>query len=241
MTPKFATINNETHRKFRIKNHTDFAHIQGQHLAPIALHEFVKTATSLPVVFVKPQNGDDFHAVVMMGLKPGENLVTNGGKWNGIYIPASIVIYPFSLARTPNENKEEFVLTIDENSILISETEGHPLFDEEGKGTDFLENCKKTVTEHFDHIQVSKHFIGTLAKKDLITESSLSVNYGDQQEKVNIGGIFSIDEKKLDALPAEEFEELRKQGLLPAIYAQLASLHQIHRLHNMSLSENPVS
>ena len=234
MTAKFATLNHEAHRNLKVKNHSDFSHVRDQHVAPVALHEFVKTATSLPVVFVKPTNDANFHAVAMLGLEPGQNLVTKSGKWDGIYIPASIVIYPFSLAKTPNRDKEEFVLTIDENSDLVSETEGHALFDKDGNASDFLAACKKTVTEHFDHIQVSKQFIDLLVKKDLITENNLTVNIGEEQK--NIRGIYSIDEKKLNELPAEEFEELRKLGLLPVIYAQLASLHQIHRLHNMSLS-----
>ncbi|MFC7048847.1 SapC family protein [Emcibacter nanhaiensis] len=236
MTAKFSTVNHEAHRNLKIKENAGFAHIRDQHVAPLALHEFVKMASSLPIAFVKPQESDEFHAVAMMGLKPGENLVVKDGSWNAVYAPASVAIHPFSLARTPNKDKNEFVLTVDENSPHVSESEGHALFDEEGKGTEFLENCKKMVMEHFDHIQVSRQLIKLLADKELIAENTLAINSKNDGENYNIRGIFFIDEKKLDALPAEEFEELRKLGLLPAIYAQLASLHQVHRLHNMSES-----
>ncbi len=237
MTAKFATLNHEAHKNLRVRNHTDFAHVKDQHLAPMALHEFVKAASSLPVVFIKPQDDGKFHAVAMMGLTPGENLVIKKGSWDGIYVPASVIIYPFSLARAPREDNETFVMTIDENSPLVSKDDGSALFDDEGNATEFLENCKKTVTAHFDHIQMSKQFIDLLDTKGLITEQGLTVNYGEDQENVNIRGIYAIDEKKLDDLPAEDFEELRKLGLLPVIYAQLASLHQIHRLRGMSLSQ----
>jgi len=42
--------------------------------------------------------------------------------------------------------------------------------------------------------------------------------------------LYVIDEKKLDALSDDEFNELRSKGLLPIIYAHLSSMHQIARL-----------
>jgi hypothetical protein len=234
MTPNFAPLNQDAHRNLKINNSNDFAHVRDQHLAPIALHEFVGASSSLPVVFVKPGDEDKFHAVAMMGLYPGENLLTLEGKWNGIYVPTSVINYPFNLVRVPNKEEETFVLTIDENSHLLSETEGHPLFDEEGNATEILENFKKRVTDHFDQIQASRQFIDLLAEKGLLAENNVVVEPAGDKEGANIRGIYSIDETKLNELPSEEFEEFRKLGLLPVMYAQMASLHQIHRLNKIN-------
>ena len=42
-----------------------------------------------------------------------------------------------------------------------------------------------------------------------------------------IGGLYRIDEKRLNELPAEEFEEIRKAGALPLIYSQLLSMQHL--------------
>ena len=48
-----------------------------------------------------------------------------------------------------------------------------------------------------------------------------------------IDGVYTIDEQALNQLPAEEFNEIRQQGLLPIIYGHLMSLGQMSRLSQM--------
>tara|TARA_B100001939_G_scaffold344751_1_gene359848 strand:+ start:2648 stop:3370 length:723 start_codon:yes stop_codon:yes gene_type:complete len=239
MTPNFITLNNQTHRHLKIRNFTDYAHVKNEHLAPLAIHEFVRMSGSLPIIFVKSPNDENFQAVTMMGLRPGENLVVKGGGWNAVYIPGSVITYPFGLARVPagEEGQEDrFVITIDENSPLVNEEDGTPLFDEDGNATEFLENCRKGLMTHFNHIQSSHEITRYLAEKDLLMENALTVTLEEGQEPMRIGGVFVVNEEKLNNMPAEEFEDLRQRGLLPALYAQLASLHQVHRLVNMARS-----
>jgi len=99
-----------------------------------------------------------------------------------------------------SDNSDEVTVCFDEKSSFISTDSGEALFDEQGLQTEFL-NKKK-----------------------------LNVKLAREAEPMLLSGIYLINEKVLNALPIQEFEELRSQGLLPLIYAHLASLHQITRL-----------
>ena len=67
-----------------------------------------------------------------------------------------------------------------------------------------------------------------LAELDLLAERSLNIDMDDQ--KINLTGIYFIDEKKLGELSDEKFLDLKKRGFLPVIYAHLMSLNQMRRL-----------
>ena len=84
-----------------------------------------------------------------------------------------------------------------------------------------------SVAEFTEQTQAIIHI---LAQKKLLTSKQLNVKLARESEPMLLSGIYLIDEKVLNALPIQEFEELRSQGLLPLIYAHLASLHQITRL-----------
>ena len=232
MATNYKPLNIKDHKDLKLKPVTTFSHIKDQHMAPVALHEFVKCATSLPVIFVKPSEDQPYQAVAMLGLKPGENLVIHEGTWNAVYMPSCIQIYPFQIARTSKENDQHTII-VDENADNISTTEGDALFDDEGKGTEFMDRCQQQIEKHFQEITESRAAIEYLAELDLIKSQDLTITVPNIEDKIVISGISIIDEEKMNALSTEKFEELRKRGLLPALYAQLASMHQMHRLTQM--------
>ncbi len=232
MAASYKPLNIKDHKDLKLKSLTDFSHLKDQHMAPVALHEFVKCSTSLPIIFVKPGEDQPYQAVAMLGLKPSQNLVIQDGTWNAVYMPSCIQIYPFQIARTSKEGDQHTII-VDENANNISTSEGDALFNDEGKGTELMDRCQQQIENHFKEITESRAAIEYLAELDLIKNQDLTITVPNIEDKIVISGISIIDEEKLNSLETDKFEELRKRGLLPAIYAQLASMHQMHRLTQM--------
>jgi hypothetical protein len=134
--------------------------------------------------------------------------------------------YPFALSRGDREGR--YVVCIDEGSDLLSETEGSPLFDAEGRPTELIENVKRYLTELQQMDHATREFVDFLAARELLTPLSMRIATGDRTR--NVTGCYVVNEEKLDAFDDGFFLELRRRRYLPAIYAHLMSLPQIERL-----------
>ena len=70
-------------------------------------------------------------------------------------------------------------------------------------------------------------------EKDLLATKQLQLQHRQDSPRYNIDGIYTIDEKRLNALSEDDFLDLRKQGMIPLIYAHLSSLQQLRRVSEM--------
>lgn len=229
-TPKVVPLQSNMHSKLKIRELGTFEHVKDSHMVPVTAHEFARLGAEYPIVFVKNSETGQFQAVALMGLKVGENLFVDGDQWKGVFVPGSIRNHPFVLAPA-GENKEQLMVGIIENSPLVSEEEGNALFTEAGEETDYLKTKKETLVSFLESDQMTKAFVNVLADKELLTPQTVTVNAGD--EKINLSGLYIVNEKKLNELSEEEFADFRKRGFLPALYAQLGSLHQFSKLAKM--------
>ncbi|WP_020401449.1 SapC family protein [Kordiimonas gwangyangensis] len=224
---RIMPLHPDQHSKLKVREGGEFALLDKEHIVPLVVHEFIPAATDMPIVFVKNSDTGEFQAVAMLGVKPGENLYIEDGKWLGMYVPGLLTQAPFRLV--PNaHNQEQLMLAINEESPLVSEDEGEALFNEKGELTEFLERRKRGIEAYFEHTQITQAFVKLLAELDLLAERSLNIDMDDQ--KINLTGIYFIDEKKLGELSDEKFLDLKKRGFLPVIYAHLMSLNQMRRL-----------
>jgi hypothetical protein len=225
MTP----LNNKQHANLKIQYANDVSRFQNQNLIPITVQDFIPLSTEFPIIFVKNEDTGQFTSVAMMGIRSGINLYCQDVEWSCAVAPVGFHNAPLSLVKT-GENSEEVMVCFDENSPFVSNENGDALFDKEGQQTDFLNRKTQALLNIADFTEQTQAIIGILAKKKLLTSKQLNVKLTSEEEPILLNGIYLIDEKVLNSLPAQEFEELRTQGLLPLIYAQLASLHQITRL-----------
>ncbi|MDA0690151.1 MAG: SapC family protein, partial [Proteobacteria bacterium] len=69
-----------------------------------------------------------------------------------------------------------------------------------------------------------------LKDKGLLTTHQVQLQHRPDGQRYNIEGIYTVDEEKFNALSDEDFLELRRQGLIPLIYAHLSSLQQLRRI-----------
>lgn len=227
MFTKVVPVNQEKHGQKKVRLTSDFAFARQFHLAYVTVHEFVRAAATYPLIFLEDKERDEFRPVALLGLDAGENLFVDAqGKWDANYIPAIIRRYPFALTKA--QDADRYIVCIDEASELLSDTDGAPLFDADGKPTQVIENVKRYLTELQQMDQVTQEFTRFLAQNNLLTPLSMRVNAADSAR--NITGGYVINEERLNNFSDQKFLEIREKRYLPAIYAHLVSLPQIERL-----------
>ena len=232
MFKSLVPVNKARHEGKKIKQVQGFGFAADFHIASIMVHEFARAASLYPVVFLEDKEQDSFRPVVLMGMDAGENLFVGAdGKWQASYVPAIIRRYPFALASAGEEGK--FTVCIDEGSDLISDTEGLPLFNEQGEPAEALENVKRYLGELQQMDAFTNEFCKYMVAHNMLTPLNMRVQQADQVK--NINGCYVINEERLNGLSVEGFTELRDKRYLPAVYAHLLSLAQIERL--MTLKE----
>ena len=227
MFEKIVPVNKELHANKRVKEITSFEFASKFHVAYITLQEFTRAASIFPIVFLEDKQKDEFRPVVLLGLKPGVNVFVDAkGKWQASYIPAVIRRYPFTL--TPGGTDGQFIVCLDEDSSLVSETDGAALFDEDGKPTQVIDNVKRYLSE-LQQMEVSTHeFCSFLATNNMFTPLNLRVR--ETSGIKDIAGCYVINEERLNNLSDERFLEIKNKRYLPALYAHLISLAQTERL-----------
>ena len=226
MFKQVVPINQQRHANKKIKEVTGFGFSSNFHIAYVTTHEFVRASAIYPLVFIEDKDKDQFRPVALLGLDAGENLFVDAdGKWQASYIPAIIRRYPFALSQAEGDR---YLVCIDEESELVSETEGTSLFNENGEPTEVIENVKRYLSELQQMDIVTQDFCKFLAAHNLFVPLNMRVRQADKFK--NISGCYVINEERLNNLSDELFLELRNKRYLPAVYAHLTSLAQVERL-----------
>lgn len=220
-------LNRDDHRTLRLRTDAQATFAAGVHFVPLAAIEMYEAAREYPIVFA---GGEDANPVAVLGLRAGENLyVESDGRWaKGAYVPVFIRRYPFILSPTSPESTD-FVLCIDESFDGFSETEGLPLFDEDGKESEVVTRALDLLRDALTEGERTRRFVARLKELDLLTVQSMQV-------KDPAGRTFAmqdfrvVDENKLKALDNDVLGELHRAGYLGCIYAHLVSLGNVTRL-----------
>ncbi|AAZ24821.1 SapC family protein [Colwellia psychrerythraea] len=220
-------INNSAHGNVKVKSNPSFIQSKTKHFAPVVVQEFISASKEFPIVFIKDAETGRFNAVVLLGLKPQENLFFDEKSWQGSYIPEALTLYPFVIHQA--EGSDKALLCVDEDSALVNETIGDAFFDEKGVQKEWLTAKGEAVVDYVNKSGVTQNFIQLLLAKELLAPQTLSLNLAGQEE-YTLDGLYVINEQKLNDLSDSEFSELRKTNALPAIYAILMSMQCIKKL-----------
>jgi hypothetical protein len=230
---QLVPVNKERHAGKKVRASNDFHFASNFHVAYVTVHEFARAAAIYPLVFLEDKVNDAFRPVALMGLDAGENLfVDSEGQWTGSYIPAIIRRYPFALTKAAEADR--YIVCVDEASDLLSDTEGAPMFDQQGNPTQVIENVKRYLGELQQMDTMTHEFSNFLVHNNLLTPLNMRVNAANKVR--NITGCYVINEERLNNFSDTKFVEIRQKGYLPAIYAHLISLSQIERLASMKKS-----
>ncbi|MCL1056991.1 SapC family protein [Shewanella gelidimarina] len=229
MSKSIAPLNSDKHFKSKIIESTDYRRFAEQHLIPVVFHEFHHLASEFPLVFVKNTETGQFIPVALMGIKNGVNLYCQQDNWQPIIRPLGFNNAPLSLVKT-NEQSEDVMVCIDEDSELVVSNDGHRLFKDNKEQSDYLKARTQALLDIASYRQQTANICQFLASKELFTAKQLSVKLLKNEQTINIDGVYIVDEKLLNRLSDEEFLVLKNKGLLSLIYAHIISLQQLPRL-----------
>lgn len=225
-------LQNDKHAKLRVIQSGDYTRHRTRHLIPIISQDFFTLAAEFPLVFVKDNAVERFVPVAIMGLREGENLYCQTEQWKAPVVPVRFNNAPFSMTRVDAQS-DQLALLIEEDSPLLSETEGEPLFKESGERSDYLEKRIEELLAIAQQSVQTENICQLFAEKELFATQQLQLQHRPDAPRYNIDGVYTIDEQKLNALPDEDFLDFRKRGLIPLIYAHLCSLQQLRRISEM--------
>lgn len=219
----------DKHAKLKVIESGDYTRFQNQNLIPIVSRDFFTLSAEFPLVFVTNERTEDFMPVAIMGLQDGQNLYCQEEPYPAHVVPVGFGNAPFAIAAA-DENREQFVVLVDEDSKLLSETEGQALFNEEGEKTEYMEARIEGLVQAAHQNEQTAQITQYLKEKGLLNTQQVQLQHRPDGRLYNIDGIYTVDEKKLNELPDEEFLDMRSRGILSLVYAHLHSLQQLRRV-----------
>lgn len=227
MAQHVVPLHQDIHRQLKLTTKPSYHEFADRHLLPLSVHEFCRASAEYPIVFVKDSESGQFKAVVLLSLKPGINLYAVDQASAPVYWPQALCNYPLVLIADPKLN-DQYHVGIHTTSSQLNEQSGEALFTVSGEETPFLQHRKQALIQSFEQQQVTDAVIQLLLKLQLLQPYRFSIEL--QGESLQLDGIYSVSEQQLQQLSSVQFDELRQRGLLAAVYAQINSLHQFHRL-----------
>src|SRR5690606_24662040 len=108
-------------------------------------------------------------------LRTDENLFVDAdGQWaDGAYVPAFFRRYPFILVRP--DQATDYTVCVDESYDGLSEEDGTPLFDEEGKESEHLSGAVRLLGDLMTEAERTRRFVERLTALELLMPQSTQV------------------------------------------------------------------
>jgi hypothetical protein len=236
---KPVVLDRNAHRKLRLKAPTKgFAFATKTIAIPLAPIEFAQAVYDYPIVFAVSENGSSM-PIALVGLREDENLlVDKDGKWLTDYVPAFVRRYPFVLNIDPSNGKP--LVLVDVAFDGLSETEGDPLFADDGSETELLKSLLNFLGDFRQQSEFANQFMENLKKHDLLIPQSIVINEGSENS-VRLDGFHIVDEKRLQALGDAAILELTRNGDLGRIYTHLLSLNNANKLMRLLAKKEPLA
>ncbi len=192
-------------------------------LVPITVAEFASAALSYPIIFA----GTERTPAVVMGLQNDHNayIDAKGVMVDGAYVPAFLRRYPFVPA-TNNGDPENLMVCVDRAAPIVNDKPELPFF-ENGKPSAFTNNAIEFIQNYEAETQGSRNFVKVMSDLDLFETQDVTIPQpaadGKSLVQQKIGEFVGLSQDKLNKLPTDKVIELRDNGGLFALYAQLLS------------------
>lgn len=230
---KNELLNNVTHKDLKIIQ--DRTSRSGDNIGYTAIipWEFRQVAACYPIFFRKTRSDNQFEVVALFGFASTENLFIDDQLQGDIYIPLSVARIPFAIGYTQDSTsgQREPVIHVDVEHPRVSFTQGEPVFLAQGGNSPYLEHINSMLAELINGVNVCKRFTDLLQAEDLLEPFVLKITL-DNGEQLETAGFYTINEKVLRELDAEQLARLHGQNFLELIYMSIASLANIKKLIN---------
>ena len=96
---------------------------------------------------------------------------------------------PFAITAT-DENREQFAVLVDEESHLLSESEGERVFTDDGDKTEYMEARIEGLVQAAQQSQQTQEITKYLTEKGLLTTQQVQLRHRPDGRLYNIDGIY---------------------------------------------------
>jgi len=231
---ELVQLNSAKHQDLKVKPYAALAIAKMQHALTLRVNEIGQAISSFPVFITRIDTAGDWGISAMTSLEVKKNLFVENDVWMATYTPNMMRTYPLFLMQDP-EDKTKPVIGVNENSDAFEKDKGVALFDNNGKPSLYHSQMKVMLENDIKNSYHTFQFLKKMQEFDLIKAMDVNIFYEDNR-KNTLKGLHTIDEAKLALLSSEDFEVLRKENYLPAIYGMLVSIFQLNNLigrHNL--------
>lgn len=231
---KHVLLNNITHKDLKVitQHSARFGDNVGSTLTFPT--EFGDVQREYPILFRKDERSGKFQSVVLLGLKPDENLFLDEfSGWKANYIPAVIERGPFLIGfqdqsadggpgRAP-------VVHLDVEHPRVNDSEGKAVFLEYGGMSPYLERINQLLQRIYEGMQISDAMFEAFSALDLIEPVTLEIEI-NEREQYRLQGNYTINAEKLAQLQGDDLLRLHRSGFLRCAYLAIESLGNVQRL-----------
>jgi hypothetical protein len=228
MMNKFMPLKNVLTQTTKLSQQLDWRDIARQSRADITVEEFVASASSYPIFFIKNSHSGKFSSTALLGLTQ-DNVFFDGSPSTSVaYIPKSLTMLPFAFG-VDEQNDNQLTICINTDSQLLNQPSGEPMLDAKGEETDYIKTVQQRFASLYKDNVITERFIDALIKLNLLVELEIQIQL-DNGQKQTLKGLYNINEEALGALSDQQKLTFLSQGYYPPIMAMLASLAQINRM-----------
>lgn len=212
---KLEFLDPETHANLRLATRN----AANRNFVQIVAAEFLSAMHDYPILFTKNPESGAFYAGAVMGLEPGQNLLSDDGALS-TYRPADLVRQGFFLS------DEKIAIDPDE---LVFAADGEPLFDAAGQPSEALKRVQRAMQTLHHGLPETSAIIDRFLAHHLIEPIDITLDF-DDGGRLRLEGLYSVSLDSLHALPDDVALDLFRRGDLQIAYAQAASIQHIRRL-----------
>ncbi len=190
-----------------------------QRFVLVVPREFPFLVPHYPIFFSKDSETGKFYAGAVLGFDVGENLfLDEGNKAVDAYRPLHLQRMPFYAS--------EAGLGIDLDHPRVSAHEGKAIFNDDGSPSTYTQGVVNALQELRAGNEMSRIFIETLMSLNLIEPVDINVAF-DDGKRLEINGLYQVNQNVLRELPDDKVVELFRRGYLQLIYYMIASIKQV--------------
>jgi len=226
-------LNNIQHKNLRVVTRPGAQYGDNVGIVMTFPTEYADVQREYPIFFRKDAATGEYSSVALLGLTKDENLYLAGDRWDAGYIPGVVARGPFLIGFQEREEggevRREPMIHIDMDHPRVSDTEGEPVFLEQGGNSRYLDQMANILKGINDGLGVSKAMFAEFSRLELIEPIKLEIKL-DAESVYDLVGLHTISEAKLRNLGAEDLHKLHRAGFLQGAFLVMASLGNLRRL-----------
>lgn len=187
---------------------------------PLVLGELGVASRHFPIIF---HQQTQMIPLAVVGIVDDINLfVDDTGNWDPeAYCPAYLRRYPFAIASETGGDRLAIVVDMAFPGLVPG---GETPFFVNGEPTSATQQMIEFCKGYENDRRISEDLLRFLETLDLVTPQQAQYQHPTTNETIAFANYYGIDEDRLRAVPDDKFLEMRRNGLLPALYAQLWSM-----------------